>query len=200
MISVERTVWNRLKISAGKSQPMKGDRSVSREHLAEIFAEVGYKYGAEIGVFRGDYSQVLCEKIPGLKLLCVDPWSAYMGKSPRRMEKIYRTTRDRLKKYNVEILRMTSVNAAGVVPNSSLDFVYIDGMHEFDYIMADIILWEPKVRYGGVVAGHDYTSPYRGWGVKQATHAYVKGHGIPNWYVLVDTNEWSWFWVKRKYK
>ena len=197
-MGVERIIWNKLNISRGEQSPMVGDKKAGREQLAEIFAEAGYKHGAEIGVFRGDYSQVLCDTIPGLKLICIDPWMPYLGKSERRMGKIFRTTRERLKDYNVVIERKTSVEAVGSVPNDSLDFVYIYGMHEFDFVMADIILWEPKVRRGGIVAGHDYSSKH-GWGVPEATQAYVKAHAIPNWYLLKANDiQWSWLWVKKK--
>ena len=36
---------------------------------------MGYQRGAEIGVFYGDYSEELCEGIPGLELYCVDRWA-----------------------------------------------------------------------------------------------------------------------------
>lgn len=177
---------------------MMGSKKVGRDDLAVIFKEAGYTHGAEIGVFRGDYSQTLCDAIPGLKLICVDPWMPYMGKSPRTMDKIYKTTRNRLKNYGVEIVRKTSMEAVVNVPDASLDFVYIDGMHEFDFVMEDIIMWEPKVRRGGIVAGHDYKAQH-GWGVVAATNAYVKAHGIVNWYLLIGNDvEWSWLWVKKR--
>ena len=49
----------------------------TRGHLAELFNELEFKRGAEIGVADGRNALTLCEKIPGLKLFCIDPWEVY---------------------------------------------------------------------------------------------------------------------------
>jgi hypothetical protein len=43
-----------------------------------------------------------------------------------------------------------------MIKNESLDFVYIDANHKYDAVKKDLELWYPKVRKGGVFAGHDY--------------------------------------------
>ena len=55
-------------------------------------------------------------------------------------------------------IRMTSIEAATLYADNSIDFVFIDGDHEFDSVMADIAAWFPKVKSGGVISGHDF--PY----------------------------------------
>ena len=81
-------------------------------------------------------------------------------------------------------------------PNS-LDFVYIDGNHYFDYVVEDIIHWSKIVRPGGIVSGHDYRKdknekvPFH---IIQATHAYTDAHKISPWFVLARGA--TWFWVK----
>ena len=90
---------------------------------------------------------------------------------------------------------MTSMEAVSKIPDASLDFVYIDGRHEFDFIMMDLIAWAPKVRAGGIVSGHDYYQFYRG-GVVHAVNAYVLGHNIKEWFVTRE-KECSFFWVKQ---
>jgi hypothetical protein len=72
--------------------------------------------------------------------------------------------------------------------------VYIDAMHEFDPVMMDILHWAPKVRPGGIIAGHDYCWYYQG-GVVQAVDAYVRAHNILTWYVTQLDKEPSWLWV-----
>lgn len=56
----------------------------------------------------------------------------------------------------VTIIRKTSVQAAKQFKNGSLDFVFIDGSHDTDSVCADIDAWLPKVKAGGIIAGHDY--------------------------------------------
>ena len=101
--------------------------------------------------------------------------------------------------YDAEIIRKTSIDAVKDVPDESLDFVYIDAMHEFDYMMVDIILWTPKVRKGGIVSGHDYTPSTIFCGVIPALDAYTKTHNIDRWYItsesIADTP--SFFWVRK---
>ena len=56
----------------------------------------------------------------------------------------------------VTLIRKTSVQAAKQFKNASLDFVFIDGSHDTDSVCADIDAWLPKVKAGGIIAGHDY--------------------------------------------
>jgi predicted O-methyltransferase YrrM len=55
----------------------------------------------------------------------------------------------------VEFIRTFSTEAANVIPNESLDFVYIDGNHQSEFVTKDLTAWWPKVRPGGLVIGDD---------------------------------------------
>lgn len=58
-------------------------------------------------------------------------------------------------------------NSVEVVNNfgdESLDFVFIDANHDYESVKNDILAWMPKIKNGGILAGHDYF----GSGVKQA--------------------------------
>ena len=202
-MGVERIIWNKLGIQRGDTLPFTGgsDRqpwnfTATRVTLAEIMAEAGYKVGAEIGVERGVYSQVLCQKIPGLKLYCVDPWQPYGISDARRERSAFRSAQAVLAGFNVEFVIKTSWEASKIIPDRSLDFVYIDAMHDFDNVMTDLILWVPKVKVGGIVSGHDY-APYWQFGVIQAVNTYTKAHNILNWYLVMGDREPSWLWVNK---
>lgn len=62
-------------------------------------------------------------------------------------------------------IKATSENASTLYPNDSVDFVFIDGGHDYDCVKNDIKCWIPKIKKGGIMAGHDY--PMFG-GVQQA--------------------------------
>ena len=186
----------------GDGPPFKS-RGGTREMLAAFMNEVGFRSGAEIGVKKGEYSERLCRNMRGLKLKSVDPWHGFRRNSQKRMDIYYKITCDTLSQYGVEIIRKTSMEAVKDVPDSSLDFVYIDAMHEFDLVMMDIILWVPKVRNGGIVSGHDYTPRTVFCGVMEAVNAYTQAHNIKRWYITDGDRERgnnhgvpSWFWVR----
>jgi len=160
--------------------------------LAELFRDLGYTKGVEVGTRHGDYAHVLCEKNPALALTCIDPWASYSHLSQEQQDANYTLATTNLKPYNVTILRMPSMEGVQRFADRSLDFVYIDGNHEFDYCCPDIIYWAKKVKRGGIVAVHDYY-PF-GWaGVVQAVMAYTHCHHIDPWYVTRE-REPTAFW------
>src|SRR5512134_3516153 len=126
----------------------------TRDEFAETLYEFGYKVGAEIGVERGIYSETLCKA--GLKVYAVDPWRAYETSTQEREERIYQDAVGRLSRYECEIIRKPSIEAASDFEDNSLDFVYIDGDHLYQAVLDDLEAWSPKVRKDGIVAGHDY--------------------------------------------
>jgi hypothetical protein len=82
------------------------------------------------------------------------------------------------------------------IPDGSLDFVYIDGLHDFEAVILDIVYWSRKVRSGGIVSGHDYCWAFKS-GVIAAVDAYTRGLGITSWYLTNKDREPSWLWVKK---
>lgn len=195
MKDIHSIIRDRLGIHRGDSVPFSGGpwRKSSRTDFASIFADLGFTKGAEIGVERGRFSKYLCLHVPNLHLTCVDPWVAYNGNTQEKEEVLYERAQLRLNGLNVDIKRMTSLEASQIVPDGSLDFVYIDALHDFDSVMMDILLWAPKVKSGGIVSGHDYTTMYR-FGVIPAVHAYINAHGIYPLYVTYEPIP-SWLWV-----
>ncbi len=43
-----------------------------------------------------------------------------------------------------------------------LDLVFIDTPHDYDSVIADLKAWLPKVKPGGIIAGHDYCPQWPG--------------------------------------
>lgn len=173
-------------------------KGFTRERLAMLMGELGFTTGAEVGVAEGIFSKTLCLHIPNLKLYCVDPWAKYFrGETPLKdlaeQERCLTLAHEKLDPYGAIFIRQPSVEGAKEIPDHSLDFVYIDGDHAFDYVMQDLIVWSRKVKPGGIVALHDYYR-FRGSGVVNAVDAYTTAHQIGEWF-LDDQRETTAFWT-----
>lgn len=57
----------------------------------------------------------------------------------------------------VSVVIGTSWEPAALLPDRSIDYVYIGGDHRYSGIKRDILAWLPKVRSGGVICGHAFT-------------------------------------------
>ncbi len=164
----------------------------SRDDLPQFFLDMGFKVGAEVGVYKGEFSEKIAKA--GLKLYAIDPWQIYKDyANPRGQERLdfqYEHTKRVLAPYpNCKIIRKTSMEAAEDFPDESLDFVYIDGNHLFKYVAEDIYEWTKKVKKGGIVAGHDYAylkskSELGLCHVIPVLNAYTQAYNIQSWYVL----------------
>jgi hypothetical protein len=165
-------------------------RNTVRADLGPLFRELGFRRGAEIGVWRGDFSVELCRANPELHMLCVDPWTAYKEYIDHTRHDLiagaYESAKKALAPYNATIVRQFSAEAVKGVPDESLDFVYIDGNHSFLDVVQDLEWWSRKVRLGGIVAGHDYKTfrPSLNLHVVEAVHGFTQAHYIAPWFVL----------------
>lgn len=83
-----------------------------------------------------------------------------------RFVKSYKECRRNLEPLEfINIVPLRSQYAAALYEDNSLDFVFIDANHAYPFVKQDIEAWYPKVKRGGLLAGHDYTSHK---GVKKA--------------------------------
>lgn len=177
--------------------PMSSPRG-NRGNLADCFNELGFRKGVEVGTQRGLYARVLLTQIPEGRLTCVDPWEAYSWIAKEGQEKRYARAMENLQPFldegRLTIIKKRSMDALPDIEDGSLDYVFVDGNHRFDYACPDIIFWSQKVRTGGIVAVHDYYH-FKWAGVVQAVDAYISAHDIRPWYVTREHDPTA-FWVK----
>jgi len=176
---------------------------LTRDELPQFFVDKGYKIGAEIGVYKGEFTKKLCKA--GLKIYAIDPYIVYKNyrKHPKELpyDELYDNAQKLLAPYDCTFIRKTSMDALNDIPDGSLDFVYIDGNHSFPYVAQDIYEWSRKVRVGGTVSGHDYFNdthnPYwiRACHVKHAVDACAKIFNA-NLQITTGDKHQSWLWKK----
>lgn len=156
--------------------------------------------GVEVGVHRGDFSKLILDSWQGSKLYSVDPWLEFgedyidqCNVKQDSQDKLYRETVAKLAPFGKrsEIQRTTSKEAAAKFKDAQLDFVYLDAQHQYEAIKQDIDWWWPKVKNGGLLAGHDYLDDTRAageYGIKSAVDEFVRKAEL----VLRITKEDNW--------
>ena len=158
--------------------------------IMNILKEERVKRFAEIGVWKARSAKRMLKGLSVSDLeeyWTIDPWDinfAYTRTEKRRTEK------DWFKMYwyccrlmtyfpRLRVLRMVSRSAADMFPDGYFDMVFIDAIHTFHHVNADIGYWLPKVRKGGIIAGHDYGHK-RYIGVTEAVNKWF-GEDIEVW-------------------
>lgn len=165
----------------------------NRSDLANYFNSLGFKTGAEIGVLAGDYSALLCQKIPNLKLYCVDSWGFGENRKRNYHLKKYEQAKVKLAPYDTTIIYKLSMEAVKDFKDNSLDFVYIDANHEPQFVTEDIREWTKKVKIGGIVAGHDYSDR-----LAKVVDQYVNSNNYDLHLTTEPNEKISWWFVKNK--
>jgi len=167
--------------------------------------------GAEVGVQRAIFSKHILSHWKGRLLHSVDPWSEYPGDAnpdsanvPQdEQESVCQDARARLAAFGErsKIWRLASAEAGGRFADGQLDFVYLDALHDYEYVKEDLHCWHPKVRPGGILAGHDYThekSGIAGFGVKQAVDEFCRERGYKASISIREGVYKSWFIILPK--
>lgn len=173
--------------------PLKSNEIKKREYFALLLNNNGLKGTAvEIGVDEADFSVNFLKQWEGKKYYGIDPYSReyeygeFIGMD-REYDFIVAS-----KLYAqfpiAELLRETSEQAAGHIEND-LDFVYIDGNHNYDEVKKDLYLWYPKIRSGGIFSGHDYNGDWIDH-VRTAVIEFAYEHKVQIYFVLGDAASW----------
>ncbi|MFA4952604.1 MAG: class I SAM-dependent methyltransferase [Candidatus Pacearchaeota archaeon] len=167
--------------------------------------------GVEVGVQTGVYSEIILRLSNLKRLYSIDCWKSFEGykdianKNQIKQYYYYLKTIARLFKFGKRsrILRKFSKDAARLFRGNSLDFIYIDAQHSYEGCKEDIELWWPKLKKGGIFAGHDYVNGklLEGeFGVKRAVDEFIKKEKqklfVVNAKIRNDSKWPTWYLVK----
>lgn len=182
----------------------------SRESFLEVVS--GFlpenPIAAELGVFQGDFSEMIFKILNPYRLYLIDPFkigTATYGPSFNNQPIAYSTEADyKILKERIEadnefaqvaiIHKKYSHEAVHSFRNNEIDFIYHDASHHYYDVKLDLKGWLPKLKPGGIMAGHDYINLH-GFGVIQAVDEFCTEN---NFEMIILNENGGDFALKRK--
>jgi hypothetical protein len=171
----------------------------TRQALIKELVKPG-SIGAEIGVYRGGFSKQIAE-LGVSHLFCIDAWTVYPAYEKDSLchtnqDDNMQATKHELRSFIADgkcsVIKGFSaeVGRAWVAP---LDFIFLDGNHEYSYVLEDLRVWSKHIKDGGVIMCHDYTNREAAlamdFGVIPAVSRFCEEEG---WEVFAITEEGDW--------
>jgi hypothetical protein len=162
---------------------------------------------AEIGVERGDFSRSILRKARPRRLHLIDCWEKHHAGLNYPHDGFDNSQPDHDENYSYVLRRFAAEIGSGQIvvhrgyslpalcgfPDAYFDWIYIDANHAYDAVAAELSAALPKVKPGGVIAGHDYiNTPYwknRNYGVVEAVHDFCAAHG---WELVAKSSGPGW--------
>jgi predicted O-methyltransferase YrrM len=136
--------------------------------LAVDRAQDGFKF-VEIGVWKGGSTSFMGVEIYNSgKQISYDAIDTFEGSQehgvvyPYLYEEAYANLKPLIDLNVINLIKGNSLDVVSKYEDNSLDFVFIDGSHEYEDVKADILAYLPKVKVGGILAGHDYDNAWQG--------------------------------------
>lgn len=122
----------------------------------------------EVGSWKGKSAAYMAVEIhnsgKNISMDCVDTWlgsdeTAHKNDQWVQNNNLYDLFLDNVKslRHIINPIRTTSIEASNTYQDESIDAVFLDACHQYSCVKEDIYAWFPKVKIGGIIAGHDYT-------------------------------------------
>ncbi len=181
-----------------------------RCELSTLLNDMGLVgHAAEVGVASGAFSKTLLDTWKGELLYLVDLWEPRTcvndgcNCDAEGQAKMYEECMDAIgpHKNRVKVLKGWSHEMTARVPDDSLECIYIDATHLFPWVMLDLHVWYPKLRFGGIFAGHDYVDPVQpGLEVKPAVDLFADHLGA-SLHIISENDQPnpSWAFIKESH-
>jgi hypothetical protein len=142
---------------------------------------------SEVGVALGEFSTFLLENLQPELFIAIDTFQMHLqdeiwGKPSRyyfgdsNHEEYYRKA---VAKFvdKVSIFNGLSFEGLHLMPSDSMDLIYLDANHDYDFIKEEIAIAVSKIKIGGFIILNDYTTYdkfiMRDYGVVLATNEFL---------------------------
>lgn len=164
--------------------------------ILELIKSFVNPVGIEIGSDSGHTASTFLENRQDMYLHCIDPYSNFVDWDGRNYnnnnrEEILSIFKSKMKPYEnrYSLHRMTSDQAVNNFENESLDFIWIDGLHEYGQVLKDCRNYWSKLKPGGLFCGHDYAVIP---GVNKAVNEFANEIKVNIHTTVKDV----WYWYK----
>lgn len=158
--------------------------------------------GCEIGAWKGEFSSLMLSIAAPSRLYLIDPWlyqpslgyeiyGGAIAKSQEDMDGICQAVREKFAgDSRVTIIRKKCGDVCGTdIPDGSLDWAYVDGIHEYEPVLADLCFAARKCKPDGIICGDDYGVLFGAQTTPAVTRAVAE--------FLAENPERELAWVKR---
>ena len=171
---------------------------ISGQGLPTLISRFKNPIGIEIGLNFGDTTRHLFDNVEGLTLHGIDPYFDYvdwdgMVLDPNDRDNAYAFFLKKTEDFKDKIThhKCVSDKAAGNIEDKSCDFIFIDGLHTYEQVLEDCKNFYPKIKDGGLFAGHDYNVIAE---VRKAVDEFAASVGA----TIRQTDNDVWYWFKPK--
>lgn len=142
--------------------------------------------GCELGVFEGEYAQILADSGKFKKLYLVDIFSGGTGSGDKSGNNLkfyqdgsllFEHNKQKFSAYDfIEVIRQDSISFLNA-HKDFFDFVYIDTVHTYDFTLRELEAAYTATKVGGFICGHDY-HPTKSAGVVRAVQEFVAKYSL----------------------
>ena len=139
--------------------PLSIDRISDADRAALRELAKDKKFIIEIGTFFGGSAETMLEA-SAAEMICVDTFGGTQDNEtaciPKQVMLSYAALRLGRFADRSSIIVASSQQAARFIPPGIADLIFLDADHSYESVKADIAAWMPKLKPGGIFAGHDY--------------------------------------------
>jgi hypothetical protein len=116
---------------------------------------------AEVGCYAGESTKMFLESGKITLLYAIDIWEDEMDNFKKIQPShdfsvVEKTFDESMEKFNIKKLKMYFSEALESLP--TLDFIYIDANHDYEFVKDDITNALKKIKKNGLISGHDYNN------------------------------------------
>jgi precorrin-6B methylase 2 len=119
---------------------------------------------AEVGVFRGDFSEFIYSNLNPMELHLIDIFNGITHSGDKDGKNVitidlnesYESLLEKYKDKNVKIHKGLSDKILNSFDDNYFDIIYIDAGHSYEEVKKDLEVSYNKLKPGGILSGHDY--------------------------------------------